>query len=365
MAFRGAVVGQTGGRPARTSLVNSPPLSVPPEVTTVADDEVVIFDGSDIRRYTELVPGTELNLDGVVVRTLDRPAGELLCRFATVNDVHFGETLCGLLEEFDVGPVLEVEPGERPYPLTMNEAAVTEIAAIDPAAVIAKGDLTSNGARSEYQAFLDCYGSAFGDRLVHVRGNHDGAHGGDFAAWPHQRVDLPGVRLAVLDTTRPGHSNGQLTAEQIDWLDTEAAQAEHENACLVVLGHHHPWNPASLTRDEQYFGIDPSASEALVEVIARRPAVVAYLCGHTHRNRVRRFDATGEVPFVEVACTKDFPGAWAEYRVFEGGILQVQHRISEPTALSWTERTRALFGGMYPGYAFGDLTDRCFAFGRT
>ena len=27
-----------------------------------------------------------------VVRTLPRPGGELLCRFATVNDVHFGET---------------------------------------------------------------------------------------------------------------------------------------------------------------------------------------------------------------------------------------------------------------------------------
>ena len=33
-----------------------------------------------------------------VVRTLPRPGGELLCRFATVNDVHFGETQCGIIE---------------------------------------------------------------------------------------------------------------------------------------------------------------------------------------------------------------------------------------------------------------------------
>ncbi|MBV8304618.1 MAG: hypothetical protein JOZ04_10445, partial [Acidimicrobiia bacterium] len=45
---------------------------------------------------------------------------------------------------------------------------------------------------------------------------------------------------------------------------------------------------------------------------------------------------------------------------FEGGILQVHRRISTPDALEWTERTRAMFGGLYPEYAFGKLDDRCF-----
>ena len=37
-----------------------------------------------------------------------RPPGELLCRFATVNDVHFGEIECGVLDETqpDLGPIL-------------------------------------------------------------------------------------------------------------------------------------------------------------------------------------------------------------------------------------------------------------------
>jgi Icc protein len=60
-----------------------------------------------------------------------------------------------------------------------------------------------------------------------------------------------------------------------------------------------------------------------------------------------------------VASVKEFPGCWAEYRVFEGGILQVVRRVSEPAALAWAERTRALYGGTYPGYAFGSLGDRC------
>ena len=46
--------------------------------------------------------------------------------------------------------------------------------------------------------------------------------------------------------------------------------------------------------------------------------------------------------------------------MYEGGILQIVHRISAPEALHWTERTRAMFGGYYPGYSFGTLADRCF-----
>lgn len=36
------------------------------------------------------------------------------------------------------------------------------------------------------------------------------------------------------------------------------------------------------------------------------------------------------------------------------------HRISSPEPLAWTDRTRAMFGGLYPSYSFGSLADRCF-----
>jgi 3',5'-cyclic-AMP phosphodiesterase len=94
----------------------------------------------------------------------------------------------------------------------------------------------------------------------------------------------------------------------------------------------------------------------------RRPAVVAYAAGHTHRHRVRWIDGT--IPSIEVGCVKDFPGTWAEYRVYDGGILQVVHRMSTPDALAWSEQCRTLysdFGVDYASYAMGSLEDRCFA----
>ena len=333
-----------------------------PEVTTVADDEVVLHDGPTVRTYTDLAPGTEHDLDGTVVRTFDRP-GELLCRFATVNDVHFGELTCGVIEGSDVGPVLSADPGEAPYPEMMNAAAVAEIAAIGPVVVVAKGDLTAEGTAEEYARFVDVYGGAFGERLVHVRGNHDAMAGLEQGTdGIPALVDVPGARLAVLDTVIPGSDRGRITPEQLEWLDDAAADAEREGVPLIAFGHHHCWDPGASVRPPDYFGINPDDSEKLIEVVSRRPSLRGWFAGHTHRNRVRRFPMTGSVPFVEVACVKDFPGTWAEYRVFEGGVLQVHRRISTPDALSWSERCRALFGGAYPAYASGSLADRCFAF---
>jgi 3',5'-cyclic-AMP phosphodiesterase len=328
------------------------------DLTSVADDEAVLHNGEEVIHYVGLDPDTDYEHEGIEFRTLARPAGARLCTIATANDVHFGEVECGVIEGTDIGPILTVEPGEEPYPDTMNRAAVAEIAAIDPDAVVVKGDLTAEGTDAEYQQFLDCWGGAFGDRLHHVRGNHDGYYGATFASDAPFSVDLPGVTLAVLDTVIPASASGQVSESQLEWLDELGAAAEHP---VLVFGHHHVWDPGSSTRSSTYFGINPDDSERIIEVFARRPRLIGYFAGHTHRNRVRRFPATGDTPFVEVACVKDFPGSWAEYRVFEGGVLQIHRRISAPAALRWSERCRHLYAGTYETYAFGALSERCFA----
>ncbi len=328
------------------------------ELTTVADDHAVVHDGLEVRRYDDLQPDTVYEYDGFVFRTLARPAGERLATIATVNDVHFGETECGVMEGLEMGPTFSVPDGAEPYPETMNRGAIHEIEQIDPDAVVVKGDLTSDGSEEQYHDFLDFYGEAFGELLTHVRGNHESYGGGDLAAVPTQRVDLPGVTVALIDTSMEASAGGRVTGEQLTWLHDLGAEADRP---VLLMGHHHVWSPDSTNRADTYFGIDPDSSERLIEVVAAHRVFRGYFAGHTHRNRVRHISVSRDIPWVEVASVKDFPGAWAEYRVFEGGILQVFHRISTPEALLWTERTRGMFGGMYFGYAFGELGDRCFA----
>ena len=330
------------------------------DVTTVADDLIVLHDGTEVHRYEQLTPATTYVLHGIEVTTLPRPAGELLTRFATVNDVHFGETEAGRIDDNPTGPIQRSAAHEDPYPEVMNRAAVAEIAVIDPMALIVKGDLSKDGEPSEWAAFEDAYRGAFGDRLLVVRGNHDAyrlqdRYSGD------QWLDLPGLSIVLLDTVIPGRTTGSLSSGQIDWMDARAAEADRP---VLVMGHHQQWiHSAGGSRSDDYFGLHPDSSEALAGVAARRRSIIGYSAGHTHRHRVRPMLADGTVPSIEVGCVKDFPGTWAEYRVYETAVMQVVHRISHPAALVWSERCRHLysdFGIDYETYALGRLEDRCF-----
>ncbi len=330
------------------------------EITTVADDLIEVHTERGHLRFDGLSADSDYRVFGVDVHTLATPPGERLTTFATTNDVHFGERECGRIGDSAEGPILRPNPGEEPYPVVMNRGAVAEIRAIEPAAVLVKGDLTNDGEPEEFAAFEACYRGAFGDRLHVVRGNHDAYRGQHDYEGAHL-VELPGVRVAMLDTAIHYSEQGTISAEQLEWLDTVAAEADGP---LMVMGHHHQWigeSEGSGVRGDNYFGLRPEASDALAELIGRRRAVIAYTSGHTHRHRVRR--TTDGVPSIEVGCVKDFPGTWAEYRVYEGGVMQVVHRISAPGALEWSEKCRHLysdFGLDYSSYAMGELSDRCF-----
>jgi len=131
---------------------------------------------------------------------------------------------------------------------------------------------------------------------------------------------------------------------------------------VLVMGHHQQWVAGpDKHRSPTYFGLHPDASDALDAVAVDHRRIIAYAAGHTHRHRVRRMARSG-IASIEVGCTKDFPGTWAEYRVHEGGLLQVVHRMSTPAALEWSESCRVLyadFGVDYASYALGELHDRC------
>ncbi len=342
--------------------------------TRFGEHEVVTAGTRHLAHATGLDPDTEYDLEvegappGTFLpprfRTLERPAGRLVATLATANDVHFGETRCGItgFAEIDAaGPIFSAASGDDPYPDVMNRAVIAEILALAPDAVVVKGDLTDRGTEEEYAAFLAAYG-VFGDDLFHVRGNHDAMVNPTMAVedTPYA-VELDGVTLAVLDTVIPGTDAGQLSADQVQWLDDLARE---QGGPIIVFGHHHCSNvdsvDAQAKRDLPYFGIQPADSEALVATFSAHENLVGYFAGHTHTNRVRRFTASGSRPFAEVGCTKDFPGAWAEYRIYEGGYTQVVHRVAAPAAFDWAEKTRHMIGGAYGSLVLGGLEHRCF-----
>ena len=342
-------------------------------VTRVGDHEVTTGGPHHVARVTGLEPDTEYALDVVgvdphpflpaAIRTMARPPGRLLSTVATANDVHFGEVRCGVTgdpAQDAKGPIFSAEPGDPPYPQVMNHAVIDEIAALGPDAVVVKGDLTSVGSEDEYAAFLAAYG-ALGDTMHHVRGNHDAMIDPAMAIEdaPYA-VELDGVVLGVLDTVIPGTDSGTISADQVQWLEDLASTSTKP---IVALGHHPCFDVEHGVRTGRpYFGIQPDDSERLVDAFGRarepgrllrrahapqpRPPLRAWPARAVRRGR---------------RATKDFPGAWAEYRFYEGGYTQVVRRVAAPDAFAWAEKTRAMYEGAYGIYALGGLTDRCFS----
>jgi 3',5'-cyclic AMP phosphodiesterase CpdA len=333
-------------------------------VTTRVGEHEVVTDGPfHTATVRGLAPDTEyaLEVEGAApgrwlparVRTLRRPPGRLLATVATANDVHFGETECGRTGDpatDAIGPILRSAPGDPPYPEVMNGAVVDEMLALDPDVVVVKGDLTDSGRAEEYAAFLACYGR-LGERMHHVRGNHDAMRDPTMAQQgaPYALV-LDGVTLAVLDTAVPGQVGGTFDPAQRDWLDAVAAGTTDP---VLVLAHHPPLHP------DRDYGLGETAP-ALLDTFARRDNLVGYLAGHTHANQVLRDPRARDVPMVEVACAKDYPGAWAEYRIHEGGYTQVLRRTVAPAARAWSEQARHMIQDIYRDLVLGGVDDRCF-----
>lgn len=80
-------------------------------------------------------------------------------------------------------------------------------------------------------------------------------------------VVVNGVTFAVIDTVRPGTEVGQITRDQIAWIDDCAANT---SGAVFVFGHHNLWDLDSEDRSTNYFGINPDDSEAFGAVVAQR-----------------------------------------------------------------------------------------------
>jgi hypothetical protein len=76
---------------------------------------------------------------------------------------------------------------------------------------------------------------------------------------------------------------------------------------------------------------------------------------------VRRYPRSGSVPWIEVNCTKDYPGGWGHYRLYEdGSFRQEVRRTSSERAIAHSTRCSGFFGGGYRMFSLGSLEQRSF-----
>jgi len=372
------------------------PVGAPARVLLDGELRASVEDGSGTRtvQLDDLAPGTshrvEIEVEGGAraepdeyfperFETLPASSGTPVASFATLNDLHFGEPRFGgtLTEDHEYGEAKEgfaavtENDGDVPYWRFMNEDAIADINAEGVDATIIKGDIADRGRPEQFEAAREAFSRLEAPHHAFL-GNHDyygleaGLEVDGYALLGQPRaprsVDLGGWRLLLLETALPGHHHGVFPEERRAWLSTQLDETRESGMPTLLVMHHHP---VPHERRDQYpnsIGLDPDDSLLLFELVGRHPQVRGALIGHTHRNRVRRYPASGAVPWIEVNCTKDYPGGWAHYRLFEdGSFRQEVRRTSSRRAMEHSARCRSFFNGFYKNFSLGQLEQRSFS----
>ena len=316
------------------------------------------------------------------VRTLPAPRARRTATFATLNDLHFGEPRFGgqLTPDHEYGdaadgfPLIRAEDTDVPYWRIMNDDAIAEINAAGVDATIVKGDIADRGLPEQFGFARDAFAKLRAPHHAFL-GNHDyyGRHNGagevDGYALLGQpaaprTVGLGGWRLVLLETAVPGDHHGVFHDDRMDWLTETLAETRADATPTLLLMHHQPVPPERRDSYPNSIGMLPEHSVPFFELIGANPQVKGVLIGHTHRNRVRRYRASGATPFVEVNCTKDYPGGWGHYELYEdGSFRQEVRRTGSARALAHSTRCRDCFNGMYRHFSLGALEERSFVAG--
>lgn len=324
------------------------------EVHSQGGPGTVTLDGLDAGATVPLV------VDGrpaATVTTLVPPSGPVLCRIATLNDLHLGEDAFGFLPRCRSG-----QDASRAHPVICLEAALAEISAWAPDLLVIKGDLADSNHPGEYELLAEAL-DGFTAPLLLIPGNHDGGNHrhadalrcladlGLVLVDDVGHVDLPGLRVVGANSVWPGHDRGKLTPRlpqltaALAGAGGPAFLAIHHQVMRGPVPHYLP--PGLLGRE---------ARRVLDAVATANPDTVV-ASGHSHRHRAQR---AGPLLLAEVGSPKDYPGSWAAYEVYATGIVQTARRIADPAAIRWTQSTYRTVGTMWGRWSPGRLGDRSY-----
>ncbi|MFE5480426.1 metallophosphoesterase [Nocardia sp. NPDC056541] len=297
--------------------------------------------------------------------TLTTPPGRLLHTIALANDVHYGETVSGIV-------IAGFPPGyqsDPPYPRFMLDGLLADISARDASLLLLAGDLTNEATADESRAVrqrLDAWGTLGTDYLV-ARGNHDRPHDYPDCAdcWgdqflPRQQLTehhLGDLRILGLDTSAPDAAGGTMDRPQLDAL-TETLRADPDRP-TIVFGHHPVTAEAGFTNiGGPGFILDRATALELQSLYQQAPGVFLHHSGHTHRTRRTRPDLPCAVEFLEVGAVKEYPGGYCLLHVYEGGYRVNFHKTRSEDARRWSSLTRGQYFGTAPDYLLGTIEDR-------
>jgi len=179
----------------------------------------------------------------------------------------------------------------------MLDAAIDQLNALSPLPdlLLVSGDLVDEGTPAEYASLRPRLDRCAMPYLV-MAGNHDSRAGivgtfPDHAYLPrsgplHYAIEDHPLRIVAFDTTVPGRHHGIVDDAGLDWLD-HTLGADTTRPVLLAM-HHHPF-ACGIPYLDNYRCDD---GDRLAAVVARHAHVERVVCGHVHRQMMRRWGGT-------------------------------------------------------------------------
>jgi len=150
-----------------------------------------------------------------------------------------------------------------------------------PDLILATGDISQDGSVASYHYFGQKL-EAFKCPSAWIAGNHDDtdtmhAVADEFDA-RHRQFVLGGWHFVMLDSSVHGKVYGELSADELAFLDQSLS--EHSGLPAMVCLHHHPVDIGSDWMNQ----IGLKNREAFWQVIDKHPQVKVVLWGHIHQD---------------------------------------------------------------------------------
>ncbi|MFN2526596.1 MAG: hypothetical protein ABR505_10115 [Actinomycetota bacterium] len=364
-----------------------------PQQTTYQGDEKTAF---HYARISKLEPGRAYDYsvfsNGLravndswnpgVFTTLTPPSGKELFSFAVMADVHIGEEVSGLATSTPT----EFPPSYRskkPYSALMLDAAVDAVNRSGASLTLLPADNTSHAELAQLRGAAKILSKLKSGYLI-ARGAHD--RPGQSPEEPecppdldcfrqvfHPKVKprrdpqhLPEVRVQdgwtfiALDSVNLASGVGELSDDQLEWLRGQLERAAASDSPVVIFFHHPVAEYSSAAAiPPVIFGVNQGDAQQFLQLIGAYD-VRLVINAHTHRNWIAYSPHTGRMPILEVGPTKEYPGGYSLFRVFEGGILRSWWPLDCGFCNEWREHTRGEYLSLYRLYTLGSLRDRNF-----
>lgn len=296
-------------------------------------------------------------------RTLPRPCGKYLFSFAIFSDSHvaFGDPI-GDIREIYLGKLVEYSGDLLTQCILDSKRRNIDLAVIT-------GDLTDSASQLQYiklrKQLLPCFGDT--PYLLCI-GNHDkyekksGIGEQGFLNYIAGREKTYASRIfrehqfLLIDSCTKNNNWGYIEPAQMQWVESMLRKNIGRPSYLFL---HHPNNGLDV-----WFGI--KNYKEFRETIKPFPNVCGIFCGHIHRNKVTTNQLiTGNLPYVQLPSTVQYPCAYAVARVYEKGFEYNSYKTSR---LDLSEMSREKFilknGGkaVFAWYSFGSIGDRSFSY---